>query len=100
MKRSEIIAILLKHADELRASGVAHVALFGSAARDDAGPDSDIDLIVEPTPEKPITLFNLGPLHDRFAALLGRPVDIIAKAGFDRSTRLRKSASPDIVHVF
>ena len=100
MIRADVIAILLGRADELRASGIVHVTLFGSVARDKAGPDSDVDLIVETAPDRPITLFTLGPLHDQFSAILGRPVDILAKAGFDRSQRLQRSAVADLVHVF
>ena len=100
MTRADAIATLLRRADELRASGVLHVTLFGSVARDRAGPDSDVDLIVETSPDKPITLFTLGPLHDQFAAILGRPVDILAKPGFDRSRRLQQGAATDLVHVF
>ncbi len=55
MTRADAIAALLRRADELRASGVVHVTLFGSVARDRAGPDSDVDLIVETSPDKPIT---------------------------------------------
>lgn len=98
MTRADVIATLLRRADELRASGIVHVTLFGSVARDSAGPDSDVDLIVETS--KPITLFTMGPLHDQFAAILGRPVDILAKAGFDRSQRLLQGASADLIHVF
>ena len=98
MTRADVIAILRDRADELRASGVVHVALFGSVARDTAGPDSDVDLIVETS--KPLTLFTLGPLHDQFSAILGRPVDILAKAGFNRSQRLQRGAAADLVHVF
>lgn len=61
---------------ELRASGIVHVTLFGSVTRDSAGPDSDLDLIVETSPSRPITLFTPGPLHGQFSAILGRPVDI------------------------
>ena len=100
MIRADVIATLLGRADELRASGVVHVTLFGSVARDKAGPDSDVDLIVETPPDRPITLFTLGPLHDQFAAILGRPVDIRAKAGFERSQRLQQGATADLVHVF
>jgi predicted nucleotidyltransferase len=40
MRRQHIVDILLQHADQLRAAGIAHVSLFGSVARDGAGPDS------------------------------------------------------------
>ena len=48
MKRDQVIKILAEHSDELRArDGVFRLSLFGSVARDEAGPDSDVDLLVE-----------------------------------------------------
>ena len=47
MKRDEAVAILTEHLDQLRRDhGVRHLSLFGSVARDEAGPDSDADLLV------------------------------------------------------
>lgn len=99
MRREEAIRILREHADDLRREGVAHVSLFGSVARDAASAMSDVDLIVETTPDRPMTLFTIGPMHDLFAALLGRPVDIIDKDGFARADRLQRRAG-ELVHVF
>lgn len=99
MRRDEAVRILRDHADELRREGIAHIALFGSVARDTADAGSDVDLIVETTPDRPITLFTIGPLHDLFEALLGKPVDVIDKAGFDKAERLRRRAG-ELVHVF
>ncbi|MDX2234777.1 MAG: nucleotidyltransferase domain-containing protein [Hyphomonadaceae bacterium] len=100
MTREDALRLIRQHADELRRAGVAHVSLFGSLARDEAGPQSDVDLVVEPAPGRPITLFTIGPLQDRFAAILGRPVDVIAKSGFDAATRLKARAADDLVPVF
>jgi hypothetical protein len=99
MRRDDAIRILREHADDLRREGVTHVSLFGSVARDTAGDQSDVDLVVETAPDHPVTLFTIGPLHDLFAALLGQPVDVIDKAGFDRAARLRRRAG-ELVHVF
>ena len=99
MRRDDAIRILREHADILRREGVAHVSLFGSVARDSGGADSDVDLIVETTPDRPLTLFTIGPLHDLLASLLGTSVDVIDKAGFERTERLRRRAG-DLVHVF
>jgi predicted nucleotidyltransferase len=41
----------------LRHLGVLQAALFGSAARDEAKPDSDIDILIELAPEAPIGVF-------------------------------------------
>lgn len=43
----EIIAVLARHQEELRALGVRRLALFGSAARDEATESSDLDFLVE-----------------------------------------------------
>jgi uncharacterized protein len=99
MQRDEAIRILKQNAEQIRREGVLHVSLFGSTARDQARSDSDIDLIVETAPERPVTLFTIGPLHDLFSALLGRPVDVIDKVGFDRAARLKRRAG-DLIHVF
>ena len=44
MDRNRILAILRSHAPELQAAGLAHLRLFGSVARGDATPQSDIGL--------------------------------------------------------
>ena len=43
----EIIGVLARHPEELRALGVRRLALFGSAARDEATDASDLDFLVE-----------------------------------------------------
>ena len=43
----EIISVLRHHADDLRSRGVSAVAIFGSRARGDNRPDSDLDLLID-----------------------------------------------------
>ena len=50
MKRDEIIRTLNEREADLRAHGVMHAALFGSVARDEQRPDSDIDILVDLDP--------------------------------------------------
>lgn len=99
MRRDDAIRILREHADELRREGIRHVSLFGSVANDRATGESDVDLIVETAPERPLTLFAIGPMHDLFASILGRPVDVIDKDGFECAERLKRRVG-EIVHVF
>jgi uncharacterized protein len=47
MNRSEVLAILQTHLPTIEAMGVRSLALFGSVARDEATPESDIDFAVE-----------------------------------------------------
>ncbi|MDR3449974.1 MAG: nucleotidyltransferase domain-containing protein, partial [Alphaproteobacteria bacterium] len=58
MKRDEIIEKLREHQADLRAQGVAHAALFGSIARGDDRPDSDIDILVDLDPAIVVTIFD------------------------------------------
>jgi hypothetical protein len=55
-----VIATLRAHAAELRAAGVRTLSLFGSVARGDAGPDSDIDLLAEFDPAARMDLIRLA----------------------------------------
>lgn len=47
MRRDDVLALLEAHRDELQRFHIKSLALFGSVARDEAGPDSDIDVLVE-----------------------------------------------------
>jgi len=77
--RDEILALLRKHRDELRRDfGVERTALFGSAARDNAGPDSDVDVLVD-IPHT-LTLFQLVALRLRLEEVLEVPrVDVVLR---------------------
>ena len=58
-----------------QAFGVRSLALFGSVARGEATPDSDVDILVEFV--APIGLIRFGLLHQRIEELLGRRVDLV-----------------------
>jgi predicted nucleotidyltransferase len=75
MRREDVLGILTEHRTELNHAGVRTLACFGSIARDEARPDSDIDLLVEfvgrPSFARYMDLKSL--LED----LLGRRVDLV-----------------------
>jgi predicted nucleotidyltransferase len=60
---------------ELRAHGVVQAHLFGSFAHGDAGPESDVDLLVRFDP--PVTFFDQLRLAELLKRICGRPVDLI-----------------------
>ena len=61
-----------------RRNRIAKLSLFGSVLRDDFGPDSDIDFLVEFEPNAAIDLFDMARMEIELAALLGvnRKVDL------------------------
>ena len=75
MKRSKVISILNKHRQVLSDRyGVRSLALFGSVARDEATPASDVDLLVDF--DRSVGLFGLFALQDYLETILGCPVDL------------------------
>jgi predicted nucleotidyltransferase len=76
MNRDQVIAILREHELELRAAGIAHLAIFGSAVRGNDKPESDIDLLVSFDDSKPASLLTVGRLKRHLADLLGTKVDL------------------------
>jgi hypothetical protein len=69
-KREEIVALATHH-------GYGNVRVFGSVARGEAGPKSDIDLLVVPTPDA--SLFDHIALIPDLEDLLGRDVDVVSE---------------------
>lgn len=63
---------------------VARLEVFGSFARGDAGPDSDVDILVSFEAGAEIGL-EFVELRDELAALLGRSVDLLTRASVERS---------------
>lgn len=70
MKRIDALRKLRAEQENLRARfGIESLALFGSVARDEAGPDSDVDVLVEFG--RPITLFDLVAVQQYLECCLG-----------------------------
>jgi hypothetical protein len=74
MKRDEVLAIVAAHRQQLQAMGVKSLELFGSVARDEAGPDSDVDFLVEF--DRPVGLFDFSKVRLYLEDVLGCSVDM------------------------
>ena len=64
---------------------VTELALFGSALRDDFGPESDVDVLVSFEEGARHTLFDLSRMENELSRMLGRQVDLIEHAGVEQS---------------
>ena len=76
MRRDEIIARIRKHAPAIKAEGATALYLFGSAARDEAGDESDIDVFVDVDPSCRFSLLNMSGIRLIIMDEIGREVDI------------------------
>src|SRR4051812_16612182 len=73
MKTEEALTILRRFESDLRARGVRRAALFGSVARGDNRPDSDIMIEIEP--DARITVYDYAGLKEYIESLFDGPVD-------------------------
>ena len=71
--RERVLEELRQAAPRLRARGITHLSLFGSMARGEAGPTSDVDLLIEVDRNSRFSLFDLVNLQDDLLGLLMRP---------------------------
>jgi uncharacterized protein len=83
---------------ELEREGVRHVVIFGSFARGDDRPDSDIDILVSLDPDVDIKLSALMALQRILEAIVGRPVDMLDSAAL--TERFRLEIEDERVHAF
>lgn len=95
MNREEALTMLRAHTAEISGFGVKSLGLFGSVARNEAGPESDLDLVVE---------FDGPGTYDRYIGLkmlledvLGCSVDLVTSRAI--KPRMRPYIERDTVRV-
>ncbi len=64
---------------------ISEMSLFGSALRDDFGPDSDVDVLVSFAPDAEWSLFDHLRMEEELSGLLGRDVDIVTRRAVEKS---------------
>lgn len=91
--RGALAALCRKH-------HIRRLSLFGSAARNELKPDSDIDLLVEFDTASGVTLLDLPVLQEEFSALFGgRKVDVATSEILDNPYR-RKTILPELKTLY
>ncbi len=98
MRREDAIRLLKQAEPELRARGVLSLALFGSTARDEAGPDSDVDVLVDLDMNRRPTLIDLSGVRLFIGDTLGREADLAIRGSLRPTYRANIEA--DAIPIF
>jgi predicted nucleotidyltransferase len=98
MNREQVLAILRAHERELKKSGIVRLSLFGSVARDNAGPDSDIDLLAAFDESRRLSLLDVVGIERLLADLLGGNVDLSEEGSL--KPRVRQNVEAEAVRAF
>jgi predicted nucleotidyltransferase len=92
------IAMLRSHEGDLRRFGVAHAAVFGSVARGEDQPGSDIDVLVELDRDRPMGMFEYARLKIYIGEILSGASDVVNRRTL--KPLLRDSILRDAVDAF
>jgi predicted nucleotidyltransferase len=98
MNSQEALETLRRSEQALRARGVRRAALFGSVARGENRPGSDIDIMVEIDPDAHITVFDYVGIKEYIAGLFDGPVDVVSRDNL--KAYVRPTATVDAIYAF
>ena len=80
MTRDEAVRMLKQHESELRARGVTRLALFGSLARGEAGPDSDVDVVVDIDDGRKFSIIDHSSPRVLLRDIIGKETDVVVRS--------------------
>jgi predicted nucleotidyltransferase len=98
MDRNDAIRTLKAQESELRRRGVRHAMLFGSVARDEARPGSDVDVLVELDPAARINVFDYVGIVEYVQGLFAEPVDVSNRESL--KPHVRPTAERNAIRIF
>ncbi len=92
MDKQDILDRLRENERGLRERGVTHAALFGSRARGDNRPDSDIDIMIDIAPDAVQDVYAYVGLKNYIAGLFAGKVDVVDREALKPYLRLTVTA--------
>ncbi len=86
-------------AEFCRRNHICRLSLFGSVLRDDFGPDSDVDVLVEFDPEAKVGLIRFAGIEIELSQLLGRKVDLQTPGSLSKHFRDQVLAEAEVQYA-
>jgi predicted nucleotidyltransferase len=96
---ARVLQLLRQNRVDLEKAGIRHAEIFGSVARGEDTPNSDVDILVDLDPKLVDDLFAYSRVRRTLQNLVGRPVDI-ARKGRPRSPEMDAEIARDAVHAY
>lgn len=82
-----------------RSHRVSEMSIFGSVLREDFGPESDIDVLVDFLPQTRTSLFRLVDMQDELSKIFGRQVDLVTKPSLHPLIRDQVLRGREVIYV-
>jgi predicted nucleotidyltransferase len=98
MDARDAIATLRRYESALRARGIRHAAVFGSVARGENRPESDLDIVIDVDPEARMTVFDYVGLKEYIAGLFDGPIDVVSRDGL--KPYVRPAVTAEAIYAF
>jgi len=98
MRRQAAISLISSQADNLKARGATAAFLFGSTARDEATPHSDVDLFIDIEPGRKFSLLDLVGIQRLLSEQLGVEIDVTTRASLH--PKLRHEIEREAIRIY
>jgi predicted nucleotidyltransferase len=98
MDREQVLAALRAHERELKDAGIVRLSLFGSTARGEASPESDVDLLAAFDRSRQLSTLDVVGIQLRLSRLLGCPVNLSEEGTLKPQVQSR--VEPEAVRAF
>jgi predicted nucleotidyltransferase len=99
LNRDELLAALRTLRPEMEREGIEHVGLFGSRARGDYRPDSDVDLLIDVVENRKFSLLDAAGIYGMIEDKVGLPSSVVVRDKF-LPKRFLDSVNADLISVF